>query len=47
MGETMQQYYDHHVPKTSRKIGARINLTFRISDKSNTLDKSQNLLQEK
>jgi alkylated DNA repair dioxygenase AlkB len=33
MGETMQYYYEHHVPKTSRKIGARINLTFRISDK--------------
>ena len=33
MGETMQYCYEHHVPKTSRKIGARINLTFRISDK--------------
>ena len=33
MGETMQYHYEHHVPKTSRKIGARINLTFRISDK--------------
>ena len=32
MGETMQQHYEHHVPKTSRKIGARINLTFRISE---------------
>ena len=32
MDENMQQYYEHHVPKTSRKIGARINLTFRISD---------------
>jgi alkylated DNA repair dioxygenase AlkB len=32
MGETMQEYYDHHVPKTTRKIGARINLTFRLSD---------------
>jgi alkylated DNA repair dioxygenase AlkB len=31
MGETMQDHYEHHVPKTSRKIGARINLTFRIS----------------
>ncbi|MFL5809329.1 MAG: alpha-ketoglutarate-dependent dioxygenase AlkB family protein [Flavisolibacter sp.] len=29
MGETMQYHYEHHVPKTSRKIGARINLTFR------------------
>ena len=33
MGETMQYHYEHHVPKTSRKIAARINLTFRISDK--------------
>ncbi len=32
MGETMQEYYEHHVPKTARQIGARINLTFRISD---------------
>jgi alkylated DNA repair dioxygenase AlkB len=32
MGETMQDYYEHHVPKTARKIGARINLTFRISE---------------
>lgn len=32
MGESMQDHYEHHVPKTSRKIGARINLTFRISD---------------
>lgn len=31
MGETMQDHYEHHVPKTSRKIGARINLTFRVS----------------
>jgi len=40
MGETMQQYYEHHVPKTTRKIGARINLTFRISDKSVSPDKN-------
>jgi alkylated DNA repair dioxygenase AlkB len=32
MGETMQDHYEHHVPKTSRQIGARINLTFRISE---------------
>lgn len=32
MGETMQENYEHHVPKTARKIGPRINLTFRISD---------------
>jgi alkylated DNA repair dioxygenase AlkB len=38
MGETMQQYYEHHVPKTTRKIGARINLTFRSSEKPNSLE---------
>ena len=32
MGETMQDHYEHHVPKTARKVGARINLTFRISE---------------
>jgi alkylated DNA repair dioxygenase AlkB len=32
MGETIQDHYEHHVPKTSRQIGGRINLTFRISD---------------
>lgn len=32
MGETMQDLYEHHVPKTARKVGPRINLTFRISD---------------
>jgi alkylated DNA repair dioxygenase AlkB len=32
MGETMQDHYEHHVPKTSRPVGARINLTFRISE---------------
>jgi len=32
MGETMQEYYEHHIPKTARQIGPRINLTFRISD---------------
>jgi alkylated DNA repair dioxygenase AlkB len=31
MGETMQYHYEHHVPKTSRKVGRRINLTFRIA----------------
>jgi Alkylated DNA repair protein len=29
MGETMQGHYEHHIAKTSRKIGPRINLTFR------------------
>ncbi|MCE3282955.1 MAG: 2OG-Fe(II) oxygenase [Chitinophagaceae bacterium] len=33
MGEQMQYHYEHHVPKTTRDVGARINLTFRISDK--------------
>lgn len=32
MGETMQDHYEHHIPKTSKKIGGRINLTFRISE---------------
>ena len=32
MGETMQAHYEHHVPKTSRAVGPRINLTFRISE---------------
>ncbi|MBS1603386.1 MAG: alpha-ketoglutarate-dependent dioxygenase AlkB [Bacteroidetes bacterium] len=31
MGETMQDLYEHHVPKTNRGVGPRINLTFRIS----------------
>jgi alkylated DNA repair dioxygenase AlkB len=33
MGDTMQYHYEHHIPKTAKKIGPRINLTFRISDK--------------
>jgi alkylated DNA repair dioxygenase AlkB len=32
MGATMQAHYEHHVPKTARDVGPRINLTFRISD---------------
>lgn len=32
MGEQMQYHYEHHVPKTARNVGPRINLTFRISD---------------
>jgi len=32
MGETMQDHYEHHVPKTSRPVGPRINLTFRVSE---------------
>lgn len=31
MGASMQEFYEHHIPKTSRQIGPRINLTFRIS----------------
>jgi alkylated DNA repair dioxygenase AlkB len=34
MGETMQAHYEHHIPKTARHIGPRINLTFRISESS-------------
>ncbi|MBB5441205.1 alkylated DNA repair dioxygenase AlkB [Pedobacter sp. AK017] len=34
MGETMQEYYEHHIPKTARAVGPRINLTFRISESS-------------
>ncbi len=32
MGETMQDHYEHHVPKTARKVAGRITLTFRISE---------------
>lgn len=32
MGETMQLHYEHHIPKTAKKIGPRINLTFRITE---------------
>jgi alkylated DNA repair dioxygenase AlkB len=32
MGETVQDHYEHHVPKTARKVGGRVNLTFRISE---------------
>lgn len=31
MGETMQDHYEHHVPKTAKHVGGRINLTFRVS----------------
>jgi alkylated DNA repair dioxygenase AlkB len=34
MDETMQDHYEHHIPKTSKPVGPRINLTFRISDSS-------------
>jgi len=32
MGDTMQDLYEHHVAKTNRPVGRRINLTFRISE---------------
>ncbi|RFM27334.1 alpha-ketoglutarate-dependent dioxygenase AlkB family protein [Deminuibacter soli] len=32
MGHTMQDVYEHHVPKTNKPVGGRINLTFRISE---------------
>lgn len=32
MGADMQTHYEHHVPKTAKPIGPRINLTFRNSD---------------
>ncbi len=32
MGEQMQYFYEHHVPKTKKPVGPRINLTFRIAD---------------
>jgi alkylated DNA repair dioxygenase AlkB len=32
MSDTMQQHYEHHIPKTTRNVAGRINLTFRISE---------------
>jgi alkylated DNA repair dioxygenase AlkB len=32
MDDNMQDHYEHHVPKTARNVGPRINLTFRISE---------------
>lgn len=32
MDASMQDLYEHHIPKTAKPIGPRINLTFRISD---------------
>lgn len=32
MGAQMQNFYEHHVPKTKKQVGPRINLTFRIAD---------------
>ncbi len=31
MGDTMQDHYEHHVPKTKQETTGRINLTFRVS----------------
>lgn len=36
MGETMQDHYEHHVPKTGKETGPRINLTFRIAEPGTT-----------
>ena len=30
MSETMQEHYEHHIPKTTRSVAGRINLTFRL-----------------
>ena len=38
MGESMQELYEHQVPKTARPVGPRINLTFRISDSGNPIN---------
>jgi hypothetical protein len=32
MGESMQYFYEHHVPKMGKVVAPRINLTLRISD---------------
>ena len=32
MGASLQDLYEHHVPKTTKPVGGRINLTFRISE---------------
>ncbi|CAL1517810.1 alpha-ketoglutarate-dependent dioxygenase AlkB [Chitinophaga sp. MM2321] len=37
MGASMQDLYEHHVPKTRKIVGGRINLTFRISDPSKSV----------
>lgn len=31
MGDTMQEHYEHHIPKTAKLVSPRINLTFRIT----------------
>lgn len=37
MGASMQDLYEHHVPKTSRMVTPRINLTFRIAETQRSL----------
>ena len=32
MPAIMQEYWEHHIPKTSKQVAPRINLTFRIRD---------------
>lgn len=39
MDESMQDNYEHHVPKTARLVGPRINLTFRISEPAKPYNK--------
>ncbi|GGH64418.1 alkylated DNA repair dioxygenase AlkB [Filimonas zeae] len=34
MGASLQNHYEHQVPKTTKATGGRINLTFRISESS-------------
>lgn len=31
MGASMQDFYEHHIPKTNKLVAPRINLTFRIN----------------
>jgi alkylated DNA repair dioxygenase AlkB len=38
MGSTMQEHYEHHIPKTAKQVAPRINLTFRIAAPSATLE---------
>jgi len=45
MGGTMQKHYKHSVPKTTRKLGKRINITFRLfnEDTDNKKKKLKNV----
>lgn len=42
MGASLQDYYEHQIPKTAKPTGGRINLTFRISESSKPLYFVQN-----